>query len=92
MNKKFWEGLPVNTRTELDKAMKEATDYANEVADKDNEDALKAMKASGKTDFFQPTAAEREALCKLMQPVYEQMGDRVGKDLIATIQKEVATK
>lgn len=92
VNKKFWEGLPVNTRTELDKAMKEATDYANEVADKDNEDALKAMKASGKTDFFQPTAAEREALCKLMQPVYEQMGDRVGKDLIATIQKEVATK
>jgi C4-dicarboxylate-binding protein DctP len=90
VNKKFWEGLPADVRAGLEKAMKEATVYANDVADKDNEDALKGMKASGKTDFYQPTAAEREALCKAMQPVYEQMGDRVGKDLIASIQKEAA--
>ena len=89
VNKKFWEGLPADVRAGLDKAMKEATDYANEVASKDNEDALAAMKASGKTEFFQPTAAERDALCKAMQPVYEQMGDRVGKELITSIQKEV---
>ena len=90
VNKKFWEGLPADVRAGLDKAIKEATAYANDVASKDNEDALAAMKASGKTEFFQPTAAEREALCKAMQPVYEQMGDRVGKELIANIQKEVA--
>lgn len=90
VNKKFWEGLPADVRAGLDKAMQEATAYANDVASKDNEDALAAMKASGKTEFFQPTAAEREALCKAMQPVYEQMGDRVGKELIANIQKEVA--
>ena len=90
VNKKFWEGLPADVRAALDKAMQEATVYANEVAGKDNEDALAAMKASGKTEFFQPTAAERDALCKAMQPVYEQMGDRVGKELITNIQKEVA--
>ncbi len=90
VNKKFWAGLPADVRAGLDKAMKEATDYANEVANKDNDDALAAMKASGKTEFFQPTAAERDALCKAMQPVYQQMGDRVGKELIANIQKEVA--
>ena len=90
VNKKFWEGLPADVRAGLDKAMKEATDYANEVASKDNEDALAAMKASGKTEFFQPTTAERDALCKAMQPVYDQMGDRVGKELITNIQKEVA--
>ncbi|MFZ1639902.1 MAG: TRAP transporter substrate-binding protein [Candidatus Contendobacter sp.] len=92
VNKKFWEGLPVDVRAALDKAMKEATVYANDIAGKDNEDGLAAMKASGKTEFYQPTAAEHEALCKVMQPVYEQMGDRVGKDLITTIQKEVAAK
>jgi len=90
VNKKFWEGLPADVRAGLEKAMQEATVYANEVASKDNNDALAAMKASGKTDFHQPTAAEREALCKAMQPVYEQMGSRVGKELIANIQKEVA--
>lgn len=92
VNKKFWAGLPADVRAGLDKAMNEATVYANEVASKDNEDALAAMKASGKTEFFQPTAAERDALCKAMQPVYEQMGDRVGKELIVNIQKEAATK
>lgn len=92
VNKQFWEGLPVDVRAALDKAMKEATVYANDVAGKDNEDALAAMKASGKTEFFQPTAAERTALCEAMKPVYEQMGDRVGKDLIASIQKEAAAK
>ena len=90
VNKKFWEDLPVDVRAALDQAMKEATVYANEVAGKDNEDALAAMKASGKTEFFQPTATERDALCKAMQPVYEQMSDRVGKELIVNIQKEVA--
>jgi C4-dicarboxylate-binding protein DctP len=90
VNKKFWEGLPADARAGLEKAMKEATNYANEVAGKDNEDALAAMKASGKTEFFQPTAAERTALCEAMKPVYEQMSDRVGKDLIASIQKEAA--
>jgi C4-dicarboxylate-binding protein DctP len=92
VNKKFWEGLPADVRTGLEKAMKEATVYANEVAGKDNEEGLAAMKASGKTEFFQPTTAEREALCKVMEPVYDQMGDRVGKELITTIQKAVATK
>lgn len=91
-NKKFWEGLPADVRASLEKAMKEATVYANEVAGKDNEDALAAMKASGKTEFYQPTAAEHEALCKAMAPVYEEMGSRVGKDLITSIQKEAAAK
>ena len=48
------------------------------------------MKATGKRRFYEPTTAERDALCTAMYPVYEQMADRVGKDLIAAIQKEVA--
>ena len=48
------------------------------------------MKAAGKTEFYQPTQAEHDALCKTMHPVYEEMAGRVGKDLIAAIQKEVA--
>ena len=33
VNKKFWDGLPADVRTQLDKAMKEATDYANEISE-----------------------------------------------------------
>ena len=90
VNKKFWEGLPADVRAGLEKAMQETTVYANQISQKDNDDALAAMKAAGKTEFYQPTPAEREALCKAMHPVYDQMADRVGKDLVAAIQKEVA--
>lgn len=91
VNKRFWEGLPEDIRAQLEKAMAEATEYNNEVAKKDNDDALAAMEATGKTDFYQPTNAERAALCKAMEPVYEEMQGRIGKDLIAEIRQEAGT-
>ncbi|MBK8176365.1 MAG: TRAP transporter substrate-binding protein [Rhodospirillales bacterium] len=91
VNKSFWNKLSPDIRASLEKAMTEATEYNNEIAKKDNDDALEAMKASGKTDFFQPTAAERAKLCKAMEPVYEEMQSRIGKDLIASIRKEAGS-
>ncbi len=91
VNKSFWEGLPADIRAGLEKAMAEATAYNNEIAKKDNDDALAAMKASGKTDFYEPTDAERAALCKAMEPVYEEMQSRIGKDLIAAIRQEAGS-
>jgi C4-dicarboxylate-binding protein DctP len=92
VNKKFWEGLPADVRAGLEKAMTEASVYNNSVAKKDNDDALVAMKASGKTDFFKPTTAERDVLCKAMEPVYTEMADRVGKDFLAAIRTEANAK
>jgi C4-dicarboxylate-binding protein DctP len=90
VNKKFWEGLPPDVREGLDKAMKEATVYANDIAEQDNKDALAAMIKTGKTEFYTPTKAEHDALCAAMEPVFTQMADRVGADLINTIRKETA--
>src|SRR4030081_3599789 len=39
VNKKFWDGLPADVRTELDKAMKEATAYGNGQSAQENDDA-----------------------------------------------------
>jgi C4-dicarboxylate-binding protein DctP len=91
-NKKFWEGLAPDVRASLEKAMMEATVYANEIADKDNADALAGMKASGKTEFFEPSAAERENLCKAMETVYADMADRVGgKDFLDKVRQAAGT-
>ena len=49
VNKKFWDGLPADIRTTLEGAMKDATKFANDVAKKDNDDALAAVKKSGKS-------------------------------------------
>src|SRR3954462_9783897 len=48
-NKKFWDGLPTDVRAALTKAMKEATDFTNDIAQKENDDALEEIKKSGKS-------------------------------------------
>jgi C4-dicarboxylate-binding protein DctP len=92
VNKKFWDGLPADVRDQLDKAMAEATDYANSISQKENDDAIAAMKKAGTTTFHEQTAAEKAEWIKALQPVTDDMASRVGKDLIAAFQKEANAK
>ena len=87
VNKKFWEGLPADIRGQLEKAMKESTEYANHISAKENEEALEAMKKNAKTTFIVPTAAEMAAMQKAMEPLYNDMASRVGKQLIDDVRK-----
>lgn len=84
-NKKFWDGLPAEVRSQLDKAMAESTDYANEIAKAENEKALEAVRASGKTEIYKPTEAERKAFIKALLPVHKKMESRVGAATIKSI-------
>ncbi|MCX7898208.1 MAG: TRAP transporter substrate-binding protein [Rhodocyclaceae bacterium] len=88
VNKKFWEGLPADIRAALEKAMEEATKYANDIAKKENDDALEAVRKSGKTEIITLTAEQRKAWKKALVKVHEQMADRIGKDLIQEVYKE----
>jgi C4-dicarboxylate-binding protein DctP len=88
VNKKFWEGLPADIRGELEKAMAEATVYANKIAKEENDAALEAIKKSGKTLVYVPTAEEKAALKKALTPVHQQMESRIGADLIHAVYKE----
>jgi C4-dicarboxylate-binding protein DctP len=87
VNKKFWEGLPADIRGQLEKAMAEATTYANTISAQENDDALAEMKKNGKTTFIVPTAAEMAAMQKIMEPLYNDMASRVGKQLIEDVRK-----
>ena len=87
-NKKFWDGLPAEVRTQLDKAINESTDYANKIAKEENDKALAAVKASGKTEVHTPSAEEKAAFKKALVPVHQKMESRIGKDLIQSIYTE----
>lgn len=87
-NKRFWDGLPAEVRTQLDKAMKESTVYANQIAKEENDKALEAVRASGKTEIHTPTAEEKAAFKKAFAPVHKKMESRIGKELIESIYKE----
>jgi C4-dicarboxylate-binding protein DctP len=89
VNKKFWDGLPSDIRAELEKAMAEATTYTNTISAKENDDAKEAIVKAGTTTILAPTADEMAAMRKVMEPIYEDMGKRVGKQLIDDIIKTV---
>jgi C4-dicarboxylate-binding protein DctP len=90
VNKTFWEGLPADIRTQLEKAMAEATDYANSIAQEENDKALQAMKDSGKTEFHELTDDERAKWMEALKPVYEEATARTGPEIIEAMQKAVA--
>jgi C4-dicarboxylate-binding protein DctP len=87
VNKKFWDGLPADIRGQLEKAMAESTQYANTISAQENDDALAEMKKSGKTTVIIPTEAEVAAMRNVMEPLYNDMASRVGKQLIEDVRK-----
>ena len=89
VNKKFWEELPADIRSQLETAMKDATDYANKIAKDKNDQDLESVKASGKTEVTVLTDAERAAFKAAMVSVHDKMADRIGKETIDSVYKEV---
>ena len=92
VNKKFWDGLPADIRVALDGAMKDATTYANEIAQKENDDALDSIRKSGKADVFKLTADQKAAMKKALVAVHKENESRVGKDTIAEVYKATGFK
>jgi C4-dicarboxylate-binding protein DctP len=90
VNKKFWDALPGDIRTSLDGAMKEATRHANDIAQKENDAAMDAIRKSGKTEVYTLTPQEKAAWRAALLPVQKTMEERIGKELIATFNREAA--
>jgi C4-dicarboxylate-binding protein DctP len=90
VNKKFWDGLPADIRTELGQAMKEATEFEKTVAQKDNDNALEAIRKAGKTTIYNLTPQQQADWRRALLPVQKQMEGRIGKDLIESINKTAA--
>jgi C4-dicarboxylate-binding protein DctP len=87
VNKKFWDGLPADVRTTLEGAMKDATKYANEISQKENDDALEAVRKSGKTEILTLTPDQKAAMKKALIPVHKENEGRIGKEIIADVYK-----
>jgi len=92
VNKKFWDALPADIRTTLEGAMKDATKYANEIAQKENDDALEGIRKSGKTEMLKPAAEQNAAMKKALVAVHKENESRVGKDTIEEVYKATGYK
>ncbi|HEY8608832.1 MAG TPA: TRAP transporter substrate-binding protein [Noviherbaspirillum sp.] len=90
VNRKFWDGLPGDIRAALDAAMKEATRYANTIAQQENDAALDAVRRSGKSVVYVLSEREAAAWREALLPVQRDLETRIGKELISSVNKEVA--
>lgn len=91
VNKAFWDDLPEDVRGNLEKAMAEATDYANGIAEEENNKALQAMMDAGTTEFHELTEEERAEWDAVLKPVHEEMADRIGADLLQKVYDALGT-
>jgi C4-dicarboxylate-binding protein DctP len=91
-NKKFWDGLPADLRTILQGAMKDATKFANDIAKKENDDALEAVRKSGKTQILVLTPEQKAEMKKSLVGVHRENESRVGKEIIADVYKATGFK
>ena len=87
-NKRFWEGLPSAIRGQLEQAMREATHFANRIAQEENDSALARLKEQGQMQIYTPTAAERTEFKKAMIKTHGEMALRIGREAIEAIYKE----
>lgn len=81
-NAEWYSKLPDGQRKILDDAMKEATAYERDIAQKENEDGLKKIKDSGKLEIYQLSDSEVAAWKKAAEVVYPDYEKQIGKDLI----------
>ena len=72
--------------------MKDATKYANDIAKKENDDALEAVKKAGKTQILTLTAAEKDQMKKALVPVHKENEARVTKELIQQVYQATGFK
>jgi C4-dicarboxylate-binding protein DctP len=88
VNKKFWDGLPSDIRSALENAMKEATRYGNAIAQQENEQALDAVRKSGKSVVYVLNERELDEWRQALLPIQNQIARSIGPELLAAINKE----
>jgi len=92
VNKAFWDKLPADIRTTLEGCIKDATALNNQNSIKDEQTAINAIKASGKSEIYTPTPAEKQLWIKAMSPVQDEMASRVKKETLEAVRGAVAGK
>lgn len=81
-NQKFWDYLPADIRTELEKIMAETTAWIRENATRINMEDKQKIIDAGFTKVTILTDAEKDAFRAAFKPVHDQFRDVIGGDLI----------
>ncbi|WP_312798859.1 C4-dicarboxylate TRAP substrate-binding protein DctP [Pseudomonas sp.] len=81
-NTKFWNGLPADVRSELDKIVVEVTAEVNKQADALNQGDKQRILDAKTTEIITLTPEERAKWRDAMKPVWQKFEGQIGADLI----------
>jgi C4-dicarboxylate-binding protein DctP len=85
VNKRFWDNLPRSVRRQIERAVREATNYANRIAQEENAASLAAIRAAGTTEVYTLSADEMAAFRRALLPVHRSAASRIGEGLLRDI-------
>jgi C4-dicarboxylate-binding protein DctP len=86
-HRRFWERLPGDIRVHLEAAMKDATRYANRIAEAENARALARIAESGHVSVHAPTAREMQRWQQALAPLDAIAGGWIDPQLIANLRR-----
>lgn len=78
----FWNGLPPDIRSELDKIVVESTAHANQEAERFNQLDKQHVLDAKTTEIITLTPEQRNAWREKMKPVWAKFENQIGPDLI----------
>lgn len=88
VNKRFWDALPGDIRDTLETAMKDSTRFANDIAERKNEEALEAVRKSQLTQIIALSPDEKQQWIRALVADRQEQTRLIGKDLLHAIYRE----
>jgi C4-dicarboxylate-binding protein DctP len=89
-NQRLWEHLQAVDRQLIYQALQEALDYARQMADAQNDEALAALRRSNTTRIHSLSPSQRARLQQAVQPVHQALARRIGPDWFQSLQDALA--
>lgn len=88
-SERFWSRLPAADRQLLRTALDEAIAFGNRITQTQHDKALASLRAWGRTTIHEPSAAERAALARAVEPVYAELGRAIGASWIQDVRQAI---
>lgn len=89
-SQRFWAALPPSDRALVERAMREALAFGNQIADTQNDKALTALRGYSRTRIHQPTPAQTTSLRAAVQSVHADLARRIGSQWLNDARKALA--
>lgn len=89
VHQRFWNALAAADRRLVRQAVDEALEWGNAIAQRENDAALAALRASGTTRIHPIDETQRQRLRQATRPVYQGLQGRIGQHWLDRVQEAV---